>query len=634
MQSGCISCSCSCASIPALILVLSLRGGPHYESSAVVYIQPSKTKSISELTAASNDPNLYDSFMEQQLQTVLREDTLELGLQQSRMRGKDLWSLPGESLQSAAGRLHGQLKVERQMGSYQVAISLIGTNPVAVAQIVNDVVDAYIKTERADELAQSNAQLSALMTEKVTVGVELASDQKALNDLSADLGGADPTGHDSDPYDSQLKELQTQLLSAQTAHAVAQARLASIEGKGSALLDAATDERMAPDPAIAALKETISKQRATLAIEMAELKPSNPLYTQDKNELTKLDQTLESLSSDLHKKTRVILESELKLDAARTGDIEDRLNQQLKQLMATASAATPRLQRGASLTADVLRLESRLAEVENGISALELENHSSGMVHMVLPATVPQEPMKSKRALLSIVALPFAVAFGIFAAFLRQRLDPNIYTGDDVTAVLQFPPMAVLPKARDVAPRVLDELMLRLVGGVDQAHAVGGAQTFLFTAASSATEISGLVGSLALKMDRLGYRTMVLNASDVLQSLSSDDDVEPRLRNEARNGVSNQTRLARPGGESRAADKLARLRQHADLLFIEGVPLLSSVETEFVARLADVTVLVAGSGQTKRKELRDALALTRRLNVRGIASVLQDLDLRYADAEL
>ena len=621
------------AFVGTLLVLVLLRGGPHYESTAVVYVQPNQGKSITELTAASYDPTRYDSFMEQQLQTIVREDTLEMAIQQARQSGKDMWSFPGESLQSAAARLHGQVTVSRELGSYQVVISLIGTNPVAVAETLNDVVDAYIKTERNDELSQSNGQLSALVSEKQSVESELAKDRNELDQLSGDLGVADPTGHDSDPYDSQLKELQTQLLAARTAHAVAQARLQSIHGAGSSMLYAASDDTAQPDPAIAALKQTISQQRTALSIEMAGLKPSNPLYIQDRDQLAKLDQTLDSLSTDLHKKAGAELESKLMLDSVRSQDIQDRLEQQLKQLTATATSATPRLQRAASLSADVARLQGRLAEVENGISALVLEGRSLGMVHVVLPGNVPQAPMTSKRQLLFYGAIPIAVLCALLAAFLRQKLDPRVYIADQVTAVLQFPPMAVLPETSDVEPLVLDDLMLRLVAGIEQAHALSGARTFVFSAASSATSITTLVGSLALKMERLGYRMMVLKVGEVLDNFYSVDAVASPLWNGARTSLAKDSGLTRSGGEGREAEKLAGLTKNIDFLFIEGDPLLTSVETEFAARMADVTFLVAASGQTTRKDLRNAFKLTQRLNVRGVAAVLKNMKLKYADPE-
>jgi len=70
-----------------------------------------------------------------------------------------------------------------------------------------------------------------------------------------------------------------------------------------------------------------------------------------------------------------------------------------------------------------------------------------------------------------------------------------------------------------------------------------------------------------------------------------------------------------------------------DFLFIKAQPLRSSAETEFVARLADVTLLVVESGTTTRKELRSCLALARRLRTRGLAAVVSELKLRNADNE-
>jgi len=70
-----------------------------------------------------------------------------------------------------------------------------------------------------------------------------------------------------------------------------------------------------------------------------------------------------------------------------------------------------------------------------------------------------------------------------------------------------------------------------------------------------------------------------------------------------------------------------------DLLFIEGLPLLSSAETEFAARLSDITILVAESEKTTRGELTNALELLKRLGVPGVAAVLSKVKTVHADDE-
>jgi hypothetical protein len=235
------------------------------------------------------------------------------------------------------------------------------------------------------------------------------------------------------------------------------------------------------------------------------------------------------------------------------------------------------------------------------------------------------------------------ILLGILAAWARHKFDPKVYIGEDVEKALGFPPMAVLPAADEVDSRVLDEFMLRFVGGMDQAHTSSGARTYVFTAASPNTSITELVARLAVKMDKLGYRTMILNASSALQKLSmtpSSDDVatswgdprlpEPKL-SETRLAKVGESRLMRPRRENFVTENLERLKQNVDLLFIEALPVRSSTEAEFAARLADITVLIAESARTTRDDLTSTLAVMQRLNVSGVAIVLNDVQLGYAD---
>jgi hypothetical protein len=237
-----------------------------------------------------------------------------------------------------------------------------------------------------------------------------------------------------------------------------------------------------------------------------------------------------------------------------------------------------------------------------------------------------------RKLLILAASLPIGIGFGLVTAYIRHRLDPRIYIGEEAESALSFPPMAVLPNTTEIDQMVFDEFMLRLVAGVDQAHSSSGARTFVFTAVSPETGIADLVASLALKMDRLGYRTMILKASSALQNLSLGNE-EPKIWSESRLAKLTETRMTELRRASFVVENLERLKQNVDLLFIEALPLLSSAEAEFAARLADVTILIADSGQTTRRELANSLALVRRLSVPGLAAVLCNVDLRDADEE-
>jgi hypothetical protein len=180
----------------------------------------------------------------------------------------------------------------------------------------------------------------------------------------------------------------------------------------------------------------------------------------------------------------------------------------------------------------------------------------------------------------------------------------------------------------------VEEFLFRLVAGLDQAHRVGGASTFIFTAGSQETRVDDLVSSVAADMERLGYSTMTLSAAETLSPVEfagKNLSDEWRETTELARAASNTGMRVRR--ESLIDEKLERLKRQVDFLFIKAQPLRSSSETEFVVRLSDVTVLVVESGKTTRNELRSCLSLIRRLKARGLAVIVSDLKPRNADSE-
>lgn len=483
----------------AILAAFALIRSPSYEATALVYVQPEKARLVTDPSDGAYDQIRYDSYIQQQIQTILRTDTLRDAIEEAAAQAKtETWTAPGESRQSAIARLQKQLKVEREMGSYQLSVTLDGRNPYLTTTLLNAVVQTYIAKERADELAQDDRRLSLLVQDRQNILNELNKNSDEQAKLSSSLGVAQPPGSQtnssetSSPYDAQLNELRTQLEQARTAHAVAEAKLSSVSGPSQgASLDAAAEESSTNDPGLAALRQTISQRRSQLATQMAGLTPVNPLYKQDQDELARLDQSLDTLSAELRQKTAAQVLADLKLEAARARDVEVRLSAQLAEQTSLATGATPKLQRAELVAANIARLQARYTEVDNAISALELEHNSSGLVHLLLPADVPSKPKSSHKWLIFAAAFPIGLGCGVYAAWLRRKTDPRLYIGNDVAHVLGFPPMAVLPAGKDMLhERVKDEFTMRLVAGIEQARVSSGARTYVFTPISERTDIS------------------------------------------------------------------------------------------------------------------------------------------------
>jgi Mrp family chromosome partitioning ATPase len=71
-----------------------------------------------------------------------------------------------------------------------------------------------------------------------------------------------------------------------------------------------------------------------------------------------------------------------------------------------------------------------------------------------------------------------------------------------------------------------------------------------------------------------------------------------------------------------------------DVVLIDSDPMPTSANTEYLARVVDATVLVVKSGTTTRQELHRAARLLERLQVAGVAVVLNKVQLDRADRDL
>jgi uncharacterized protein involved in exopolysaccharide biosynthesis len=597
------------------LLAYGLTRKPVYKAQSLVYEEPAAAKLLSDGTTGTFDPSRYDSYLDQQKQIIVRADVLGAAIA---TLPAPVWHELGPNEQAAVASLQAQLKADRVKTSYQLSIGLESSDPKAAAAIVNAVTQAYLEAVHKESSAQTDQRALLLAEERSRIEGEMQTTRQEQAALSASLGVASPVGETANPYDFEIAGVRQQLLQARQAHDVAAAQLNSISGGGTgdAALKAAADETLLGDPALASMRATVSARQATLSGQMAGMKPDNPVYRQDLDELADLDKTLDNMTQQSRGKAERQLQEKLRTELERTADIEARMNAQLARLTATATTAAPKLQRAAELADDLTRLNTRYAAVDDALRSLQLEANGPGVVRLSLAAAVPETPEPNRKMLLLAAAPVAGIIFGIAAAVFARRRDRRVYSPRDVEDVLGFAPMTVLPAKSDVSARVMEEYVLRLAAAIEGAYRGSGAQTFLLTAASAATDIRPLRKALTAKLERIGLDIAVASTTDLLLAAPV---------------TSGEQRMARPGeGAGFVAGHLADLKGAHALVIINAPPLGTSAETEYVARCADATILVAESGVTTREELFDSARLLQRLEARGVGAVLQGLALRFA----
>ena len=612
------------ASVAAAVLVLTLGYAltqrNMYQAISQVYEEPAAAKLLADNATGNFDANKYETFLDEQMQLVQRLDVLTTALE---TLPQTTWSEYGGTAQQAAENIQAQLKVVRVATSYQISISLKGPDSAKTAEVVNAITTAYLDAVHRATSEDSDERGQLLAEERQRIETELRAARAEQAALGGIIGVANPAAESGNPFDSELSGIRAQLTEARAAHDMAAAQLAALSGLGpthNSGLTAAADEVIAGDPGLGSMKANIAQRKAQLNGQMAGMKPENPVYKQDQDEMAELDRTLDANTNELRAKAERRLQDRLRSDLERTGDVEARLNADLAHQIAAATTAAPKLQRATEVSADIQRLDVREAAVDDAMRGLRLEANGPAQVRLSLAASAPEHPEANRRRLLLMAALPLALLVGIGAAVLARKQDKRIYSGLDIEDVLGFPPMAVLPSRNDVPGRVFDEYVLRLAAAIESAYRTSGARTFLLTAVSLTTDIQPLAAALTRKLKEIGVHVVEATASDMLTP--ADGDAGP-------------TRIGQSDAwsEGFVAANMARMKTEHGLVLIESQALVNCAQTEYVARCADATILMIECGVTTRNELYCAAELLQRLNVTGIGAVLEELQLRFAEAD-
>jgi succinoglycan biosynthesis transport protein ExoP len=629
-------------------LAVIAKHKPTYSAASFIYISPTFPKTLVE---DREQERPYESYVQQHVHSINRYDILAEAI---RRMPPGTWTYPGETEQSAVQRLQRSLDIFRVGTTYQVAISLDG--PEHLADIVNTITSMYLEKAKSEEFYGRDDRLATLKDERTRIETERDSLLKEQNTITNSLGVAAFNGKGGNVFDSENAKLQTDLLSAHEARVTAEAQLAALRnGDPSAptsALNAAADEVIAGDPSLMALKTQLSNKRAVLIDQLSGMTPLNPARKQTEDQLAQIQKELDDMQGKLRKTAADRLEQKARTQLNSATMIESRLQGDLMRGTSKANQAAPRIQRAEAIEAELERLQARYAAVDDRISNLELESSSPGSVHLFSPAMTPLGPERSKILLLVIGIFPFSVVLGILTAIALDLLDPHIYTASDVEAVLGFAPIGMLFDDREVTQIVFDECALRLAAGVDHAARMAGARTFVFTGVNSGAGTTSIIENLGSMLAKLGRKTLVIDPSgnnEPVAFVTFGTDLQRRPvsfpeEGPGTSGPSTELQTVKSGNQSLPSriaplnsfvfESFKALSAGYDIVLIDAAPIMISAETEYLARMADVTVLVSEAGKTKKAWLTRAARLLERLGVAGAAAVVNKVHPARAEEAL
>ncbi|MBB6142800.1 cellulose biosynthesis protein BcsQ/uncharacterized protein involved in exopolysaccharide biosynthesis [Silvibacterium bohemicum] len=629
-------------------LAFLLRGSVMYQTASIVYVSPTFPAT---LHSEREQEYPYDSYVQEQVHAITNYDVIEDAI---RHLPPGVWGNPAAPDQSSVERLQRSIEAERIGTTYQVGIVLVGPHPEHLADVVNAVTDSFLRKAKSQEFYGRDERLAALRQTRDSIQKEKDAKIQQLADITRSLGMASVSSSVINPFDSELGKMRGDLSTAHEQKIQAEAQLSALQsGDPSApnsALNATADEIIQTDPGLSAMKANLAQKRATLLEQLAGLTPNHPLRKETEAQLAQIDTALLNMQNDLRKKAATRLEQKLRSEVNRSSTVESKLLGDMQQETGAAASAGPKLQSAQELSADITRLDARYTEVDTRIGDLELESSSPGSVHLFSPALPPLSPIPSKKKQLLPLLLPISLLLGVMAAVLVDMLDPHVYNSSDVEGVLGFAPIGMLLNDGDVTQRVFDECILRLAAGIDHSTRVAGARTFVFTAVGSGAGTTSIVENLGSSLARLGRKTLTIDASGntapvAYVTIGANGATQPA-------GMEN----ASPGGPGLnlqassvvtdilpthaaplsgfVAKAFQELTREYDIVLIDAAPLLISAETEYLARCADVTLLVAEAGKTSRHKIKRTARLLERLDVQGAAAVINKVRLVRVEENL
>ncbi|MGA2538484.1 MAG: hypothetical protein ABSF53_20920, partial [Terracidiphilus sp.] len=611
-----------------LLHALVFKTWPVYEADSVVYVPPTSPKVFEPSPGGSPhwpyDTNTYETYIQQQMMNVTRDDVLA-----SALKKLGDYQAKGESEQAAARRLVQDIFVTREGSAYQFSISARAGSPAMAADIANDVTAAYMESAARDQRSGNDQRLSMLRDEKERISTALDADRAEQEALNKQLGVASVGGTVPDHYDQDIAETRTELIKARTDHDAAEAKFAALDagnGLSSAAIDAEADELIASDAGLVSMKTTLNQRRATIISQMANLTPSHPQYKQDEVELAKINNELDSMMKDLRAKAAARIQLKLQAELQRTAGVESEVNGQLRQLVGAAGSATPKMQRSSDLASDITRLQARFATVDEQLHNLMLEDNAPTSAFQVTPAVPPINRAKSGVLRNSALIVFAGIFFGILAAILAHKLDPKVWIGKDVELVLGYPPLAQLPDFNEVSNGVAEEYLLRFASAIEHARKQSHLRSCVFTGTDAGNGVTMLVNRVAGMLEAMGRPTVLVDASGAPAPLT-----HPSARSvQDTPGLVLAERVTRPTALLQQMAEETETQEES-LVLTDTAPLPVSAETEYLARFVDCAIVVIESGKTTRRELREAAATLVRLDVAAVGFVLNRVGLEKAD---
>lgn len=533
-----------------------------------------------------------------------------------------------------------------------VRIGYTSTDPALVRDVVNTVVDRFIRRRQTEQTSEAVDMVAFLNEQIDTLTLQLTTAEEALRDYSEQSGIIAMTAQ-AESYVSRLADLKAQR-------------------------DLADAERRALSGLVIRGGDTLSgSYRNIVGFHTILKSPSG-------SELLRALNEAENVRANLLQQ-RTMEDPDVQVTTQRIAELEDQLrgiaNSYLEGLDNTVASLDAVLDGYRDELAQIPEQEIRLARLRRQAEVLEeihtllqtrvkeaeiaASVHDAG-VRLVDPAIAPGRPIRPRPRLSLAFATVLGLGLGLAGALLREHVDRTVRTREELQFTLpHLPILSVIPRARTTrvngaAVHVVEpgspsaEAYRQLRTNLSFAQPDRPQQVMVLTSPTPGDGKSMTSVNLAATLVQQGARCILIDADmrrgslnesfgvprdpGLSQVLANQVPLEKAIQTVTLDGVRAQLDFLSGGvhppnpaellGSSRLKTLIEKCRERYDAVIIDAPPLNLVTDASLIGSQADGVLVVVRAGVTRGDALDFAMDQLEAVRAPVVGVVLNDVNLR------
>ena len=531
-----------------------------------------------------------------------------------------------------------------------VTLSYVDKDPKQAQAIVNSYAKNYIQLNLERRKNSSANSDSFLKKELADAKNKLETSEQKLIDfakresiiqLSADSKSADS-------LESQtVISLNIALAEAEKDRIAANARLEQAQYMGAS--------KLLEDPTIQQLKNQSAKLQSDYQEKLQIYKPEYPLMLQLQSQINEINLQIQNASNKVTNTVSKALKAEADAAKQRESELRNKLAKQQSNLLAYRDKSIDYnlLQRDVETNRKIYEAlfeRSKEFEISSGLG--------KNNVSIVDSALVPNKPFKPNAPLNVALGGVLGLFLGILSSFLFEFVNDKVRTSDELEKLTSLPILGIIPRMRGTG---LDaDIKRAMISNLDPTSAVAEAfrsmttmlmfatrtglpHTLNITSALPSEAKSSTCVNLATSLGQMGKRVLLIDADlrkptahqrfklDNTVGLSSYLTYQAELEEAVQDTNIKNVQLLTAGPippnpvELLASDRLETLLGLApeffDVIIFDSPPTIGLSDAFILSNRVNATILVAASGQARRRIILDTLKRLRRANANLIGVI-------------